>query len=111
MAVTIAQIESDGTALGHVFGDLRVQFLDVTPDSSWLAAGEAVTVEDFGLTEVLFATVEQKGGYVWRYDRTNEKLLAYYGDYDPAAAGALVAVPDTTDISGVGAVRIMAIGR
>lgn len=111
MALTVAQIESDGTALGHVFGDLRAQFIDVTPDNSWLAAGEALTPEDFGLTEVLFAVAEPKGGYVFRYDRANEKLLAYRADYDAVADGPLVAVPDTTDISGVGAVRVMAIGR
>lgn len=111
MALTVAQIESDGTALGHVFGDLRVQFLDVTPDASWLAAGEALTPAAFGLAQVLFVVCEQKAGYVFRYDIANEKLLAYYGDYSNASDGALVAVPDTTDISGIGKVRILAFGR
>lgn len=110
MALTVAQIESDGTSLGHVAGDLRVQFLDVTPDASWLAAGEALAASAFGLTQVLFAIVESKGGYVFRYDIANAKLLAYYGNFD-ASDGPLIAVPDTTDISGIGAVRIMAWGR
>lgn len=111
MSVTVAQIESDGTALGHVVGDLRVAFLDVTPDASWLAAGEPLAKSNFGLTDVLFVACESKGGYVFRYDRANEKLLAYYGDNNNTSDGPLIAVPDTTDISGIGAVRLMAIGR
>ena len=111
MSVSVAQIESDGTSLGHVFGDLRVQFIDVTPDSSWLAAGEALAASAFGLSQVLFVVCEQKAGYVFRYDIANAKLLAYYADYDAVADGALIAVPDATDISGIGKVRLMAIGR
>jgi hypothetical protein len=110
MAVTVAQIESDGTSLGHVFGDLRAQFIDVTPDASWLAAGEALAASAFGLNQVLYVAPAVKGGYVFTYDIANSKLLAFYGNFD-ASDGPLIAVPDTTDISGVGAVRLMAIGH
>lgn len=111
MGLTVSQIEADGTAIGHVVGDLRLAMIDVTPDSSWLAAGEALVAADFGLTTLLAVLCESKGGYVFTYDRANGKLRAYYGDNNNASDGALIAVPDTTDISGIGAVRLVAIGR
>lgn len=111
MALTVSQIESDGTSLGHVAGDLRMQFIDVTPDASWLAAGEALVAADFGLTQVLFAAVEPVAGYVFHYDIDAAKLKAYHADYSSSSDGALIAVPDTTDISGIGKVRILAFGR
>lgn len=111
MGLTLAQIESDGTALGHVIGDLRLALLDVTPDASWLAAGEALTAADFGLTTLLAVVPENKAGYVFVYDRANAKLLAYHADYSSSSDGALIPVPDTTDISAIGKVRLIGIGR
>lgn len=111
MGLTVAQVESDGTARGHVMGDLRFAAIDVTPDASWLAAGESLTAANFGLTTLMAVICESKGGYVFTYDRANSKLLAYRADYDAVADGALVAVPDTTDISAIGAVRLVAFGR
>lgn len=111
MGLTVAQVESDGSAIGHVIGDLRLAIIDVTPDSSWLAAGEALVAADFGLTTLMAVICESKGGYVFTYSRSAGKLLAYRADYDAVADGALIAVVDTTDISGIGAVRLVAIGR
>lgn len=111
MGLTVAQVESDGTSVGHVMGDLRFAAIDVTPDASWLAAGEALVAADFGLTTLMAVICESKGGYVFTYDRTNGKLLAYYGDNNNASDGPLIAVPDTTDISAIGKVRLVAFGR
>lgn len=111
MGLTVSQIESDGTSLGHVVGDLRLSIIDVTPDSSWLAAGEALVAADFGLTTLLAVVPENKGGYLFVYDRANGKLLAYYADNNASGDSALIAVPDTTDISGLGKVRLIGIGR
>lgn len=83
----------------------------ITPDSSWLAAGEALSKGTLGFTaRVDLVLLEQKGGYTWQYDYANEKVLAYYADNDAAGDSALIAVPDTTDISAVGAVRGIAFG-
>lgn len=41
------------------------------------------------------------GGYVPAWDNATGKLKVYYGDYDPAAAGPLVEVPNATDLSAV----------
>lgn len=90
-------------------GSRRFEIVDITPDSSWLAAGEALTPAELGFASIDFILFESVGGYVFKYDRTNQKVLAYYGDYDPAAAGPLTAVPDTTDIDAV-TVRALVIG-
>lgn len=101
----------DVTTGSFALGDRRAVLFSITPDSSWLAAGEALARSAFGFTArtdlVLF---EQKGGYTFEYDDTNQKVLAYYADYSSGTDGALIAVPDTTDISGIGAVRGIAIG-
>lgn len=86
---------------------MKLEIGKFTPDNSWLAAGEEMS---FGFTPVA-VFIENKGGYVFEYDYTNSKVLAYYADYDAAADGALIAVIDTTDISSACAnTRYMAIG-
>jgi len=54
--------------------------------------------EQFGLHKyVRFVnTMPPIDGYVYKVDKANWKLLIYYGDYDPAAAAALVEIPDST---------------
>jgi len=74
---------------------LKMEIGKFTPDNSWLAAGEAMS---FGFTPVV-VFIEPKSGYVFEYDYTNSKELAYYADYDAVADGALIAVVDTTDLS------------
>ena len=49
-------------------------------------------------------------GYVFEYDYTNSKIKAYWCDYDAAADGAMTEVTDTTDLSGVTGVRLLAMG-
>lgn len=48
------------------------------------------------------------GGYVFSYDHTNSKLLAYR---QTAATSALIEVPNTTDLSSVTGVRVKATGK
>lgn len=69
----------------------------VTMDSSHLAAGEAVdAVGDIGYRK--FAIAGGGGGYLGVWDKAAQKILVYR---QTAATGALVAVPDTTDLSAV----------
>lgn len=93
-----------------VFGDMKVSIVDVTPDNAWLAAGEALTAAQCGLSSITTALIEQVGGIVWRYDYTNSLLLAYYADYSSATDGALIAVANDVDLD-ANTVRITVIGQ
>ena len=65
-----------------------------------MAAGEALTLTDY---VPVIETVTIDAGtstYVWRYSRAGNVLIALYADYDALADGALIPVPDTTDLSG-----------
>jgi hypothetical protein len=77
-------------------------------DSSYPTGGEAI---DLGLNErVDFLVTSPSGGYVGLWDATNQKLLMYYGDNNNASDGALIQVPDTTDLSALTAIPFFAIG-
>lgn len=104
MALTITSVTGKQS-----MGSRRFEVVDITPDSSWLAAGEALTAATLGFQSIDFMLIESAGGYVFRYDRANSKVLAYRADYDAVADGALAAVPDTTDISAVTA-RALIVG-
>lgn len=98
MALTITKEPAQNTnySLESVLArGLKMEFGKFTPDTSWLAAGEAMS---FGFTPTL-VLIENKGGIVFEYDYTNSKMLAYYADYDAVADGALIVVPDTTNLS------------
>lgn len=53
-----------------------------------------------GSVDLLAIVADDCGGYVPVYDRANDKLKVYYADYDAVADGALIEVPDTTNLSG-----------
>jgi hypothetical protein len=58
---------------------------------------------------VEFLAVEPFSGYVFQYDYTNKKVLAYYADYDAEADGALIEYPDQTGLT-LSGVRFFAKG-
>ena len=84
-----------------VIGDRRAVIFTVTPDSAWLAAGEAFTPGTVGLDRLDLVLIEPAGGYTFAYDRENEKILAYYADYSSGTDGALIPVVDDVDLSAV----------
>ncbi len=91
MALTVTQEGRD-----NVSGSRKIVTLKVIPDASWLAAGEALDLTSYVKT---IETVSLDGGatgYVWQYDRTNKKLLAFEAGSDGAA---LDAVADATNLS------------
>lgn len=79
-------------------------------DSSYPTGGESLTASDLGLGSVVFVLAEPKAGYVFAYDYTNQKLLAYRGDNDAGADGPLVEVANGVNLSAVTGVRIFALG-
>ena len=97
MAVSVSIISTD------VKGSERHVLADVTFDSSYSIGGEAVTAANFGLT-VLKNVVPgpavdpdtADNALVCAFDRTNVKLLLFYGDNNNAADGPLIEFPDTT---------------
>ena len=85
---------------------------DVRP-GFWLG-GEDVSsrVEDWQYTDQIDEVfIQSKSGYVFEYDYTNNKVLAYQGDNANAAAAPLIEVADLTDLATLTGVRIMVIGR
>jgi hypothetical protein len=90
MALTVEQLGRT-----NVTGNRLTVALKITPDSSWLAAGEALDLTTY-VSNIETVHVESPGGYVFNYDRTNKKLLAYEAGADGAA---LDAVSDATNLS------------
>lgn len=82
----------------------------VTLDSSYVTGGEAITANQAGLSRIDDVNImSTSGGYVAAWDQTNLKFIAYYADYDAVGDGALIQVPNTTDLSAV-VIRCEAIG-
>lgn len=78
-------------------------------DSSYPTGGEAIDATANERLDVLIAS--SKSGYVFSWDAANQKLLAYYADYDAVADGALIQVPDTTNLSTLTGVPFVAVGQ
>lgn len=76
-------------------------------DTSYPTGGETV---DFGLRSVYVAVIAPASGYVLEYDATNKKVKAFYADYDATADGALIEVPNLTNLSAVTA-RFIVVGE
>ena len=106
MAVTATIINGRAES----FGSRRVVIADLAFDSSYPTGGESVLPGLLGMQTIDFLLAEPAGGYSFEYHHTNQKLLARQGDNTNAAAAPSVEVPDTTDLSAVTGVRVIAIG-
>ena len=94
-----------------VIGDRRAVIADVDFDSSYPTGGEDLLPTTLGFTSRAdFVLVEPAGGYTFEYDHTNSKVIARQGDNPNAAAAPAVQVPNTTNLSAVTGVRVLAIG-
>jgi len=80
-------------------------------DSSYPDGGESLDLSKLIPTDLHLVIIEPSGGYVFTYDYTNKKVIAYWADYDAEADGALVAVLATTDLEALTDVRFMAVGK
>jgi len=89
---------------GRTFDIFAVAF-----DSSYPTGGESLTAANLDLDSIELVLAPPSGGYVFQYDYTAHKLMAYYGNYD-AADGPLIEVPDTTNLSTI-STRILVIGE
>lgn len=91
-------------------GKKRQVVTEVTMDSSYPTGGEAITAAQLGLSVVDVVTCSTNTGHIAQYDKTNAKIKLYYADYDAVADGALIQVPNTTDVSTV-VVTCVAFGK
>jgi hypothetical protein len=106
MAITATLQKS----LPKTVGGYKTMFYDVTLDNSYPTGGWSLSASTLKLNSVVFVVAEPKNGYVFIYDRTNSKLMAYYADYPAASAGPLIQCPNAySGLNGV-TVRIMVIG-
>lgn len=107
MALTVTRVGSGVESMGS----LRASIVDLAFDDSYPTGGEALTPATLGLSDVVFALVEPAAGYSFEYDHANDKVIARYADYNAAGDGALIQVPDTTDLSAVTGARMIAWGH
>ena len=77
MALTVEQLGRT-----NVTGNRLTVALKITPDSSWPAAGEDLDLTAY-VSNIETVLVESDiGGYVFAYDRSEKKLLAYSAGAD-----------------------------
>lgn len=96
MALTVSAPSSKRTT----FGRFHAQIGTVTFDSSYATGGETLNAHSFDMSEILFVIpVPVAAGYVVVPDSGHTVLQAFYGDNNNASDGALIEVPNATDLS------------
>ena len=92
------------TSGGADSGQVNVDRFTVVLDNSYPTGGytglAAKLTAAASRTPTIIAVFAQSSGYVAYWDYTNSKLMLFYSNSD-AADGALIQVPDTTDLSAV----------
>ena len=93
MGLTVTQEGRNSIAGSRISATFKV-----VPDTSWLAVGESLDLLSLSSIPIIETVLLDGGstGYVWQYDRTNKKLLAFEAGTDGAA---LDAVADATNLS------------
>ena len=93
-----------------VVGDLRYADLSLAWDSSYPTGGESFTPADAGMDAFHVVTAHQKSGYTFDMDYTNNKILAYYYDYNGSADAVAIQVANAVDLSGVTSHKVFVLG-
>jgi hypothetical protein len=98
MAITVSVVRRNN------FANQRRVIADITFDSSYVTAGEPLAPSDLGMTSIneavphgLFRTSSGTTAIDTSYDRTNNKLFAYWGN--AGSASVIPEVSSTTDLS------------
>lgn len=71
-----------------VAGNLRYAYVKVDFDSSYPTGGESLTPADVGMREFVDVKIHPTSGFLFEYDYTNEKILAYTQGAAHATAGS-----------------------
>lgn len=83
-------------------GNKKVVLQTIAFDSSYPTNGEVLTIGQLGLTMADQILIFPSAGYTFNYDAANSKVKAY------ASSGTEVS--NTTDLSALTAVQVLAIG-
>lgn len=86
---------------------IAVVFGSFAFDSSYPTGGEAFDLTTYLGRGILIVSMPAKSGYVFVYDATNKKMLAYISD---DAVDPLDQVANTTDLSALTSVPFVAFG-
>ncbi len=105
LTVTKTTAQQGSSLRGLIARDTQIYSCSVAFDSSYPTGGEAII---FPFTPDI-VIITPASGYIFEYDYTNAKILVYYFDYDAVADGAAIQVPNTTDLSALTSVRMIAI--
>lgn len=104
MALTITETERIPLAEGE-----WLYFLTVAFDASYPTGGEAFGIDKNERFRAVWCVGDGEG-YTFDWDVETQKLLVYYVDNNAAGDSAQIQVPDTTDISALDSVKLLAIG-
>lgn len=94
-------------------------------DASYSVGGEPVSFASVGVREAQFVLANPKNGYVFEWDRANQKMLVRYAvestsklnvawngmAFEPLNVGTLAEVPASEDLSGLTDVEVLVIGQ
>jgi hypothetical protein len=82
----------------------KMGLVDITFDASYATGGHAIAASDFaGLDNPpdVLIPFSDMGGVQFDWDDANNKIRAYYYDYDGGADGVAIEVAASTDLSGI----------
>lgn len=92
--------------------NLKPTFLKFDLDNSYATGGYALTAATLGFTATpKLVVIPNNSGYSFEYDYTNAKLKVFYADNNNASDGPQIEVPNTTDLSAITGVRVIAWGN
>lgn len=91
-------------------GDLNIKSLTVTMSSSYATGGDTFSLRKYFQSAVFGAIATPASGYVFEVDVANEKIKAYYGNYEATSDGPLKEVAESTDLGDV-TTQVLAWGR
>lgn len=112
MAVTVQRYETADNLMGEKCGHNYKIITGYLSFATYITDGVPMDMSLDFPTRLEFVQVEAMSGYVFKYDYSNRKLLAYYCDYSTNTDGALIQVADSADISkSVSNTHFMAIGK
>ena len=98
--------------LRTMVADRYVNIVEFDFDNNYPPDGEALTDANLGLNDDnLIVLCFPRLGYVPEYDHAAQKIKVFYGDNNNASDGPAVEVADTTNLSTLTNVRVIAIGK
>jgi hypothetical protein len=82
----------------------------ITFDDSYPTGGESLDLST-KMADLNVVFIEPTGGYVFTYDHSNKKVMAYYADYDAAGDGAMIEYANAGNaLDNLGAIPFIAFG-